>query len=81
MKQKMRLKEAHTSAMLEFCFGAGVGSENPENFIFKNQKITKNATPPRLLIGDPRSYGDSDSSLRGAQPNDWFFPYVDFGPC
>jgi hypothetical protein len=31
MKQKMRLKKAHTSAMLEFLLGAGVGPENPEN--------------------------------------------------
>jgi hypothetical protein len=66
MKQKMRLKEEHTSAMLEFSLGAGVGPENPENVFFQNPKFFKNATSPRILIGDPRSYGDSDASQKGA---------------
>jgi hypothetical protein len=50
MEYKMRLKKAHISAMLEFSLGAGVGSENPENLFFQNQKFTKNITPPRVLI-------------------------------
>jgi hypothetical protein len=50
MEHKMRLKQAHISAMLEFSLGGGVGSENPENFIFQNQKFTKNATALRVWI-------------------------------
>jgi hypothetical protein len=50
VEQKMRLKEAHISAMLEFSFGAGVGSEKSENCIFQNPKITKNATALGVLM-------------------------------
>jgi hypothetical protein len=50
MEHKMCLEQAHISAMLEFSLGAGVGSENPEKFIFQNPKFTKNTTPPRVLI-------------------------------